>query len=487
MIWNTSSDYPGVEEFALKMKEALMKAHDAIIGARIKQMDQANRHRRKADFSEGDLVYLSTKNLSLPQGRTRKLIPKYIGPFKILRIASPGSSYQLELPRELKSKGIYDVFHASLLRRHFPNDDRCFPGRQLHQLLGLGHTLDKWSIDRVLSHAGRGTDAVFEIQWSTGNVTWAPYAELKGLSMLDEYLEVMGVAHPKQLRPGRTDKEPVVGLSVMDFILEGLKEVGRRWDEFAGMPSAPRREMPPPDRSCPYRPRDNYYYRREHYHMDSYCPPTPPILDRTSEVTIGNRTFDALFERQQRNMEWQQEMILRLYSDRTHGPGPRQPSSTNPARNGARFMRAERNEGPRGRRRTGPFAKPVRGSQKPPGGDKPTEAQKQHTSSTQNDSQAASNSGMSLSDRISPKNPVVAPRSSKRNQNRNDKKKPEADVMDTELDQYKDETTRLREKYLAENPLPSNLAEHRMDVDDTRAPGWGDSHRVDDGMAPEKL
>jgi len=94
---------------------------------------------------------------------------------------------------------------------------------------------------------------------------------------------------------------------------------------------------------------------------------------------------------------------------------------------------------------------------------------------------------MSLSDRISPKNPVVAPRSSKRNQNRNDKKKPEADVMDTELDQYKDETTRLREKYLAENPLPSNLAEHRMDVDDTRAPGWGDSHGVDDGMAPEKL
>src|SRR6266550_5590954 len=107
-----------------------------------------------------------------------------------------------------------------------------------------------------------------------------------------------------------------------------------------------------------------------------------------------------------------------------------------------------------------------------------------HKSSTQNDSQAASNSGMSLSDRISPKNPVVAPRSSKRNQNRNDKKKPEADVMDTELDQYKDETTRLREKYLAENPLPSNLTEHCMDVDDTHTPGWGDSHGVDDGMAP---
>ncbi|PFH44963.1 hypothetical protein AMATHDRAFT_104721, partial [Amanita thiersii Skay4041] len=76
---------PGVNEFAVKIKEALMRAHDVIIEAWIRQTDQANKHRRKADFAIGDLVYLSTKNLRLPGGRARKLVPKYVGPFKITR------------------------------------------------------------------------------------------------------------------------------------------------------------------------------------------------------------------------------------------------------------------------------------------------------------------------------------------------------------------------------------------------------------------
>ncbi|KIL59510.1 hypothetical protein M378DRAFT_33370, partial [Amanita muscaria Koide BX008] len=76
---------PGIAEFASQMKSALMLAHDAIIDARVKQTTHANRSRRKADFDDGDLVYLSTKNLQLPKGHARKLCPKYIGPFKITR------------------------------------------------------------------------------------------------------------------------------------------------------------------------------------------------------------------------------------------------------------------------------------------------------------------------------------------------------------------------------------------------------------------
>ncbi|KIL59509.1 hypothetical protein M378DRAFT_52971, partial [Amanita muscaria Koide BX008] len=109
------------------------------------------------------------------------------------------SSYELELPRELKARGLHPVFHASLLRKHYPNDDRRFPGRQLHQLPGLGQEPKEWHIDRILSHSGRGRDALFEVQWSTGDVTWVPYVELKELAVLDEYLEAMGVTHPKEL------------------------------------------------------------------------------------------------------------------------------------------------------------------------------------------------------------------------------------------------------------------------------------------------
>jgi hypothetical protein len=76
-------------------------------------------------------VYLSTLNLKLPKGRARKLTPKYIGPFPVIKVIEPGASYRLELSNQLKIRGINPVFHASLLRIHIPNDDRRFPGRQL--------------------------------------------------------------------------------------------------------------------------------------------------------------------------------------------------------------------------------------------------------------------------------------------------------------------------------------------------------------------
>ena len=68
LVWPSESEYPGVQAFAQRMKDAIMMAHDAIIEARAAQVVQANKHRRAASFGVGDLVYLSTKNLSLPKG-----------------------------------------------------------------------------------------------------------------------------------------------------------------------------------------------------------------------------------------------------------------------------------------------------------------------------------------------------------------------------------------------------------------------------------
>ncbi|TFK79385.1 hypothetical protein K466DRAFT_505656, partial [Polyporus arcularius HHB13444] len=92
LIWESDSEYPGVQVFAQRMKEALMAAHDAIIAARTSQVIQANKHRRPAMFKEGDFVYLSTKNLSIPTGRARKLVPKYLGPFRIVQVLSEGAT-----------------------------------------------------------------------------------------------------------------------------------------------------------------------------------------------------------------------------------------------------------------------------------------------------------------------------------------------------------------------------------------------------------
>ncbi len=80
LVWSGETKYPGVNRFAQQMKEAIMAAHDAIIAARTNQAIQANKCRRPSTLKEDDLVYLSTKNLNLPKGQARKLVPEYLGP-----------------------------------------------------------------------------------------------------------------------------------------------------------------------------------------------------------------------------------------------------------------------------------------------------------------------------------------------------------------------------------------------------------------------
>ncbi|KAJ3487529.1 hypothetical protein NLI96_g3480 [Meripilus lineatus] len=208
LIWEGDSKYPGVQEFAMRMKEAIMSAHDAIISARVQQTKYANKRRRDAPFKEGDLAYLSTKNLKPPKGRARKLVPKYLGPFRISKVIEPGATYKLELPKELKARGINDAFHASLLRPHIPNDDRRFPGRQPHQLPGFGEQPKEWIVDRIVSHSGKGTEAEFEVQWSTGDVTWVPYHDVKHLQAFEEYCEALGIQKIGQLGAKKDKKQP---------------------------------------------------------------------------------------------------------------------------------------------------------------------------------------------------------------------------------------------------------------------------------------
>ncbi|KAI0066377.1 hypothetical protein BV25DRAFT_1771488, partial [Artomyces pyxidatus] len=109
------------------------------------------------------------------------------------------ATYQLDLSPELKARGIHNAFHASLLRAHVPNDDRRFPGRQFNQLLGFNEAASEWAVERILSHSGQGIDAQFEICWTTGDVTWASYHEIKHLEALKAYCEAMGISHARFL------------------------------------------------------------------------------------------------------------------------------------------------------------------------------------------------------------------------------------------------------------------------------------------------
>ena len=217
MIWpsSSSSEYPSVRDFALQKKLALMAAHDSILAARVKQTKDANKKRQSVPFKTGDLAYLSTKNISFPRGLARKLLPKFLGPYKILQDFG-NASFQLDLPPQLKRRGVHDVFHSSLLRIHIPNDDRLFPGRMDTQLAGDEDTEGEWAVDRISAHAGKRTDSVFEVHWKSGDITWLPYYQITHLQALTDYFELLGIHQVSQLpegtgRPPTDDPQIYVG------------------------------------------------------------------------------------------------------------------------------------------------------------------------------------------------------------------------------------------------------------------------------------
>ena len=66
----TDTTFKGVKQFAQQAVWKLLDVHDTILEHRIEQMHYSNkRHRPSIEYQIYDLVYLSTKNLTLPKHR----------------------------------------------------------------------------------------------------------------------------------------------------------------------------------------------------------------------------------------------------------------------------------------------------------------------------------------------------------------------------------------------------------------------------------
>jgi len=191
----------GVRTFAQQVLQNLAAAHDAIIASCVVQQHYSNARRcQEPTIKEGDLVYLATKNLSLPKGRASKLMPKYVGPYKVLQAYPETSNYMLELPSELVKRRVHPKFHVGLLRPHEPNDDTLFPNRVSVDAYDFSAPDDaEWIVDELDSHRWNGKDLEFQVCCNTGETMWEPLESCKELAALDQYLMLMGVKHWRQL------------------------------------------------------------------------------------------------------------------------------------------------------------------------------------------------------------------------------------------------------------------------------------------------
>jgi hypothetical protein len=94
-----------------ELHQALQRARGLLLTARAAMEEAENRRRRDLVFTEGDKVWLSSRNFTWKSG-SRKLCPRWIGPYEITEVMGP-LTYRLKLPTEWQ---LHDVFHVSLLK-----------------------------------------------------------------------------------------------------------------------------------------------------------------------------------------------------------------------------------------------------------------------------------------------------------------------------------------------------------------------------------
>ena len=75
------------------------------------------------------------------------------------------------------------------------------------QISGAEDAEGEWAVERIRSHSGSGTDALFEIEWKSGDITWLPYYQITHLQALTDYLDLLGLTQITQL-PRGTGRPP---------------------------------------------------------------------------------------------------------------------------------------------------------------------------------------------------------------------------------------------------------------------------------------
>ncbi len=158
----------------------------------------ARENARRSDlrFEVGQEVLLSTRNLSFKGPSCRKLLPRWIGPFKVAAAVGP-VAYRLHLLPTMK---IHPVFHVSLLRTYVPGVGNLRPPPVL-TLEGEEEFEVKLIVDHRILKSNRKEYLVRWEGYGPEHDTWEPESHLANApEVLAAYWRYVGET---TTRPGR--------------------------------------------------------------------------------------------------------------------------------------------------------------------------------------------------------------------------------------------------------------------------------------------
>jgi hypothetical protein len=180
---------PAAQTTAQDIADTVAHARAKLVEAHVRQSTSANRRRRDITFKIGDMVGLATTNLALPATMTKKFMPKFLGPFKILKVINP-IAVKLELPATLK---IHPVFHTSLIKMW--QTDNEFPGHvtEYTQPPPVIPEENRYKVEQLLDkrveRVGRKDIVKYLVRWEgygPEDDTWEPISHIDS-DLITEY------------------------------------------------------------------------------------------------------------------------------------------------------------------------------------------------------------------------------------------------------------------------------------------------------------
>ena len=167
-----------VEDMVSEMSLTVQNAKLQIQHAQEQQTKYYNQHHRDITFQLNDKILLDSSHINFQHG-TKKLLEKYIGPYRIIEIISK-TAYRINLPVKFR---IHNVFHISKLKPYHETDK--FPNRVQNdrpeskiQINGD----DAYEVEYIVNKRIRQKKIQYEVKWlnyPSWENSWEPIDNLK--------------------------------------------------------------------------------------------------------------------------------------------------------------------------------------------------------------------------------------------------------------------------------------------------------------------
>uniref|UniRef100_A0A3P9JP29 Integrase catalytic domain-containing protein n=1 Tax=Oryzias latipes TaxID=8090 RepID=A0A3P9JP29_ORYLA len=185
---------PSVQEHLRRCQRIWHQAKAALLRTSENYCRAANRHRVDGPtYQPGQKVWLSSKNIPI-QATSRKLAPRFIGPYTIDRIINP-TCVRLRLPAALK---VHPSFHISQIKPVL--DSRLCPPSASPPPARLIDDAPAYTVSRILDVRRRGRGHQFLVDWvgyGPEERSWISRSLILDPSLISDFYR----AHPDR-RPG---------------------------------------------------------------------------------------------------------------------------------------------------------------------------------------------------------------------------------------------------------------------------------------------